>query len=66
MFRLHACELGGDGFVVGMIQGDGDRLAPCPNDPEPSPQTILIISRLVPASDEFLNYAAAAAAASSK
>jgi hypothetical protein len=45
MLRLHACEQSGDGFVVGMIQGDGDRLAPCPNDPEPSPQMILIISR---------------------
>jgi hypothetical protein len=32
MRRLHACEQSGDGFVVGVIQGDGDPLAPSPSD----------------------------------
>ena len=32
MRRLHACEQSGDGFVVGVIQGDGNPLAPSPSN----------------------------------
>jgi hypothetical protein len=32
MLRLHASEQSGDGFVVGMIQGDRNAFAPGPSD----------------------------------